>query len=210
MHYIVSFSMQYLNVLFFALHLKNNKHQFKGCEALKRMCLLWLLTILHENLEPGPFITCPSLAYPSLHFCCPTFYIYHTLFPHAPLPMPSAKRHWSPVLLGSPGAAPVAAGKDLLGCCSLSLKYNAVQGEPNCHSTSLSQWLRRHISSSRGTALLRFWFQLSNISGSLLNNLNFYHVSKQQTHLHQNFKQKLTDKERQTLNGENFSLKWRC
>lgn len=29
---------------------------------------------------------------------------------------------------------------------------------------------------------------------------------KQQTHLHQNFKQILTDKERQTLNGENVSL----
>lgn len=29
---------------------------------------------------------------------------------------------------------------------------------------------------------------------------------KQQTHLHRNFKQILTDKERQTLNGEKFSL----
>lgn len=29
---------------------------------------------------------------------------------------------------------------------------------------------------------------------------------KQQTHLHRNFKQILTDKQRQTLNGEKFSL----
>ena len=70
---LFSFSMQYLSVLFFTLHLWNDKVPLNSCSALKRMSLLWLQAVLHENLEASSFISCPSVAYPSLHVCSPTF-----------------------------------------------------------------------------------------------------------------------------------------
>jgi len=44
---LFSFSMQYLSVLFFTLHLWNDKVPLNSCSALKRMSLLWLQAVLH-------------------------------------------------------------------------------------------------------------------------------------------------------------------
>lgn len=83
--------------------------------------------------------------------------------------------HQQKVLLGSPEVASTAANKDLVGCCTLSLKYT-IQVEPSYlthHLTGFSQWLQKQISGSGGIILLRLWFQLYNINDSLLNNLKF-------------------------------------
>lgn len=79
-----------------------------------------------------------------------------------------------------------------------------IQLEPSYlthHLTGLLQWLQKQISGSGGTTLLRFCFQFYNINSSLLNNLKFWQWVKTFLPCLRN-----TYKQRQTLNGEIFSL----
>lgn len=151
------------------------------------------------------FLSYLAMVFPRLHFCSSIFmHLTHTFL------MVLYQCHCSQVLLGSSAAVSLSTDRPAL----MVLPQSEIDtlSRSSCHLTGFSWWLWRHSSISRGTTFFRCWFQLSNISNPFLNSLavgqNIFTMSeKHQTHLHQNFNQMLTDKQRQILNGENFSFK---